>query len=85
MYAREGWKQAVPAGAGNGSWTPEDGLPPNFLPDSFLNLDLSSLNSQDLTMAEDGHLPDNFDFWQDCLSSIEPGGPDNSAHSENAA
>lgn len=73
----------VTLGAGmdaNGAWPQEeglqeDGMPSNFMTDSFLNFDLGSLGPQDLTMGEDTHLPDNFDFWQDCLSSIESGGP----------
>lgn len=63
---------------GNGVWSQDDGLPPNFLPDQLLDFDLGAMGSQDLAMGDDTHLPDNFDFWQDCLSSIEPSGPQTS-------
>ena len=60
------------------NWGHEDALPQNFMSDSFLNFDLENLGSQELTTGGDAHLPDNFDFWQDCLSSIENGGPESS-------
>lgn len=56
-------------------WEQEDDLPPNFMSD--LNFDLDNLAPQDLTTGEDSHLLDNL-FWQDCLSSIENGGPEGS-------